>query len=75
MRVQGGGDSVFPRINHLTVKGVWMLKLDQELLPEGFFFFKILRFILILPTESKYFCRCSQNFAEILMQFLLMNIH
>ena len=35
-------------------------------------FFKVLSFIIILATESQ---RVENNAAEILVQFLLMNVH
>lgn len=35
-------------------------------------FFKVLRFIIVLPTESQ---GVENNAAEILVQFLLMNVH
>lgn len=35
-------------------------------------FFKVLRFIIVLPTKSQ---GVENNAAEILVQFLLMNVH
>lgn len=35
-------------------------------------FFKVLRFIIVLPTKSQ---GVENNTAEILVQFLLMNVH